>query len=71
MRQSLYRQGDDELSLIVFNDFNLYQIRHNKHFIRYLSQIYQYTNKQKAILKADLLSDKQEMVNSQTETKGL
>ena len=71
MRQSLYRQGDDELCLIVFNDYSLYQMRHEKSFIRFLSEIYQYTNKQKAVLKADLLADKQEMVKSQSETKGL
>lgn len=71
MRQSLYRQSDHELSLIVFNDYGLYQMRHEKGFIRILSEIFQYTNKQKAILKADLLSDKQEMVKSQSETKGL
>ena len=69
MRQSLYRHSDDELSLIVFNDYGLYQIRHEKSFIRYLSGMYQYTNKQKAVLKADLLSDKLEMLKSQSETK--
>lgn len=71
MRESLYRRSSDELSLIVFNDYSLYQMRHEKSFIRYLSGIYQYTNKQKAVLKADLLADKQEMLKSQSETKGV
>lgn len=65
MRQSLYRQSDDELSLIVFNDYSLYLMRHEKSFIRYLSGIYQYTKKQKAVLKADLLSDKEEISQSE------
>lgn len=68
MRQSLYRRSVDELSLIVFNDYGLYQQRHEKSFIRYLATIYQYTNAQLAELKADLLADKAEM--SQSETKG-
>lgn len=57
MRESLYKYSDEELSLRVFNEYHLYQIRHNKGFIRHLNSIYQYTNKQLAVLKADLQGD--------------
>lgn len=59
-RKSLYRYGDDELSLIVFNTEWLYKIRHERGFIRTLRDCYQFTNKQLAVLKEDLLADKQE-----------
>ena len=67
MRQSLYRYESDELSLRVFNDYGLYQMRHEKSFIRYIKTIYQSTKAQIAELKTDLIADKQEM--SQSETK--
>lgn len=61
MRQSLYRYSDDELSLIVFNTEYLYNIRHKKELFRVLRQDYQFTNKQLAVLKADLKDDLNEI----------
>jgi len=61
MRQSLYRQSDDELSLIVFNTEYLYNIRHKKELFRVLRLDYQFTNKQLAVLKADLKDDLNEI----------
>lgn len=61
MRESLYRYSDDELSLRVFNTEYLYNQRHEKSFIRNLRQQFQATNKQWATLKADLISDKEEI----------
>ena len=63
MRQSLYRQSDDELSLIVFNTEYLYNIRHKKALFRILRADYQFTNKQLAVLKADLKDDLEETNN--------
>lgn len=57
-RQSLYRYGEDELSLIVFNTEHLYIQRHERGFIKKLLQDYQCTNKQIAILKEDLQADR-------------
>ena len=61
MRQSLYRQSDDELSLIVFNTEYLYNIRHKKELFRILRADYQFTNKQLAVLKYDLQNDLEEI----------
>jgi hypothetical protein len=63
MRQSLYRYSDNELSLIVFNTEWLYNIRHEKGFIKNLHTLYQATNKQIAVLKQDLIDDKAQMNN--------
>ncbi len=64
MRTSLYRYGDDELSLIVFNTEYLYVMRHEKGFIRKLKDIYQCTIKQIEVLKQDLADDKEGMVTN-------
>ena len=58
MRASLYKYSDDELSLRVFNEEGLYLRRHECGFIRELGLIFQYTNKQLAILRQDLQDDK-------------
>lgn len=69
MKQSLYGQGDDELSLIVFNTEYLYIRRFEKGFIRGLLEDYRATNKQIETLKRDLLEDKIEIERYQNETK--
>lgn len=65
-RTSLYKQGPDELSLLVFNTESLYKQRHSKNFVRSLLQCYQATNEQVRVLKRDLSEDLKE---SQKENK--
>ena len=62
MKESLYRFSDDELSLRVFNEESLYLRRHERGFIRELSSIFQYTNKQLAVLRVDLQDDKESQI---------
>lgn len=60
-RTSLYRSSTEELSLMVFNDFSLYTMRHERRLWSVLRQSYQFTKAQAAELKADLIADKEEM----------
>ena len=52
--------GDDELSLLVFNDEELYKIRHDNDLIDILDQIYTYNADQLKVLQESLVEDRED-----------
>lgn len=58
MKKDLREYGEQELSLIVFNDEGLYINRHSPEFIEaIIDEIFIYTDEQLKELKNDLLED--------------
>lgn len=62
-KEDLRNYSDDELSLRVFNDEILYDIRHKRDFIEVIDDIFIYTEEQLNILKNDLINDLNELTN--------
>jgi hypothetical protein len=56
----LTQYSNSELSLNVFNDEGLYNIRHEPGFIEILDEVFIYTSEQLAELEQDLLDDARE-----------
>ena len=54
-KTDLTNYSDSELSLVVFNDEYLYNIRHRSHLIDTLNELFIYTDEQLEELKQDLL----------------
>jgi len=61
MTENLSFYSDDELSLRVFNDEQLYVERHMHGFIDTLAGLFTFTNEQRAVLADDLINDLSEM----------
>ncbi len=57
MKRNIKRQSEHELSLLVFNDENLYNARHSVEFLAYIDTLFEYTPRQLVILKQDLKDD--------------
>ena len=62
-RQDLRDYSDNELSLLVFNDEGLYNMRHKRDFIEFINEYFIYTDDQLEVLKADLEDDRKELDN--------
>lgn len=56
-RINLTEQSDQELSLLVFNDEDLYNMRKRKDFIDLLRVYFVFTDAQLKVLEADLAED--------------
>jgi len=63
MKENLKNYSKDELSLRVFNECDLYKMRHSKTLPYKLRTNYDYTNKQLDVLKQDLKEDFEEICN--------
>lgn len=56
-RQDLREFGDNELSLVVFNDEGLYNLRNTKGFMCIVMGLYLVTDKQLNVLEDDLTDE--------------
>jgi len=63
MTTDLTNYGDSELSMHVFNDETLYNMRHRSSLIPLLDEIFTYTPDQLAELETDLADDLEELEN--------
>jgi hypothetical protein len=59
MKEDITELSDSELSLLVFNDEELYRIRHTTKLYDIINERYEYTDKQYALLLNDLIEDLQ------------
>lgn len=59
-KQDLREQSDNELSLIVFNDENLYKNIHHSWFLGHIRDEFKFTQKQLEVLLEDISDDYQE-----------
>lgn len=56
-KQDLTEYSDQELSLMVFNDEDLYRMRRSFGFVEYLREVFIFTDDQLEVLKVDLRED--------------
>jgi hypothetical protein len=63
--EDLTKYGEQELSLRVFNDENLYLMRHNEGFITELKEIFKFNGTQETTLLIDLEEDLNELVKGE------
>lgn len=54
MKKDITMYSDDELSLMVFNDEGLYEIRGSSYFMEFLEDNFEFTADQRAVLEFDL-----------------
>jgi hypothetical protein len=59
-RQDLREYSDNELSLLVFNDEGLYNMRHNNDLWDILAELFLFTRQQRYVLEQDLIEDKED-----------
>ncbi len=59
-KQDLREYSDNELSLLVFNDEDLYLERHRRGFLNVIDELFIYTDAQLEVLKQDLADDLEE-----------
>lgn len=60
MKQDLTVYSDQELSLVVFNDETLYNMRNRRSLFDLLNEFYLYTDEQLEVLKQDIQDDIEE-----------
>lgn len=63
---NITEHSEQELSLLVFNDEDLYRRRHQKDFMVLINETFEYTAEQLKTLKEDLEEDSEEL-NNETE----
>lgn len=59
-KQDLTNYSEIELSLLVFNDEGLYNMRHKRNFLNTIDELFIYTDDQLEVLKQDLEEDANE-----------
>lgn len=62
-KQDITGYSDQELSLLVFNDVYLYNMRHNSEFLSFINDHFVFTEEQLEVLEQDLKDDLNEGVS--------